>query len=230
MKTKLILFSLIFIGVIGDYLYAQESMNYEYLNMASSPFRVDENYLSKHDIVYFSPTQLEAEGFPMGNGNIGGMIWNNDNGIELQINKNDLWSKPSQEEGDLSVLKHAARLKIDFGIPVFSWIHLKNFEGRLSLQKGEATYAATTPYSTTNIRTWLAQGRNIWIVECENLPDTSHAETEQRTEAEQKATISLERLGSRSFSGWYGGWFPKDPKVGLGKTQSLLNGNDMIIE
>ena len=106
-------------------LNAQDRADYKYLNMSSSPFKVDESYLSKHDIVYFSPTQLEAEGFPMGNGNIGGMIWNNDNGIELQINKNDLWSKPDKEENDLSVLKHAARLKIDFGIPVFSWIHLK---------------------------------------------------------------------------------------------------------
>lgn len=221
MKTKFILFSLIFLNVC---LHAQDSMNYNFLSMSSSPFRVDENYLSKHDIVYFSPTQLEAEGFPMGNGNIGGMLWNNDNGIELQINKNDLWSKPSEEEGGLSILKHAARVKIDFGIPVFSWIHLKNFEGRLSLQKGEATYTAATPYSTTTIRTWLAHGRNVWVVECENFPDTPSAEVEQ------KATLSLERLGSRSFSGWYGGWFPKDPQVGIGKTQSSLQGNDMIIE
>lgn len=221
MRTMFILF---FLGFITVCLNAQDRTNYKYLNMASSPFRVEDNYLSKHDIVYFSPTQLEAEGFPMGNGNMGGMIWNNDNGIELQINKNDLWSKPSKEEGDLSVLKHAARVKIDFGIPIFSWIHLKNFEGRLSLQKGEATYKASTPYSTTTIRTWLAHGRNVWVLECENLPDRQVVGTEQI------ATVSLERLGSRSFSGWYGGWFPKDPAVGIGKTKSLLNGNDMVIE
>lgn len=62
---------------------AQENTQYEYLQLASSPFSVEDSYLSKHDIVYFSPTQLEAEGFPMGNGNMGGMIWNHDNGIEL---------------------------------------------------------------------------------------------------------------------------------------------------
>lgn len=221
MRTTFISLFLIFMSTC---LNAQDRADYKYLNMSSSPFRVDESYMSKHDIVYFSPTQLEAEGFPMGNGNIGGMIWNNDNGIELQINKNDLWSKPDKEENDLSILKHAARLKIDFGIPVFSWIHLKNFEGRLSLQKGETTYKAATPYSTTTIRTWLAHDRNVWILECENLPN------EELTGAEQKATVSLERLGSRSFSGWYAGRFPKDPKIGIGKTQSLLNGNDMIIE
>lgn len=198
--------------------------DYKYLNMHSSPFKVDENYLSKHDIVYLSPTQLEAEGFPLGNGDMGGMVWNNGNGLELQINKNDLWTKPGGDEGELSVLKHAARLKIDFGTPVFNWIHLNNFEGRLSLQKGEATYKATTAYSTTNVRTWLAHGKNVWVLECENLPDRDiPAEN-------QIATVSLERLGSRSFAGWYVGGFPRSVAVGLGETQSYTNGQDMIIE
>ena len=83
----------------------------------------------------FAPTQLEAEGFPMGNGDIGGMVWNHDNGIELQINKSDLWTKAQPEEYGMSLLRHAARLKIDFGAPVFSWVHLEEFEGRLSLAK-----------------------------------------------------------------------------------------------
>ena len=138
---------LLFLLFIAFSTRAQENINYEYLKLSSSPFTVNENYLSKHDIVYFSPTQLEAEGFPMGNGNIGGMIWNNDNGIEMQINKNDLWTKLCPQEGNTSLLRHAARLKIDFGIPVFSWIHLKDFEGRLSLQHGETTYKGTTAYA-----------------------------------------------------------------------------------
>lgn len=230
MKAIYILFSLICINIC---LYAQDRTDYKYLDLSSSPFQVDEDYLSKHDIVYLSPTQLEAEGFPMGNGNMGGMIWNNNNGIELQINKNDLWSKPSKEEDGLSVLKHAARLKIDFGLPVFSWIHLKGFEGRLSLQKGEATYKASTPFSTTTIRTWLTHDSNVWVLECENLQEQEqnlHQQHLPNIETEQKATVSLERIGSRSFSGWYGGWFPKDPAVGIGRTHTLLNNNDMIIE
>lgn len=217
----LILYSLLLVSLS---LNAQESIDYEYLHLSSSPFHVDENYLSKHDIVYLSPTQLEAEGFPMGNGDMGGMIWNNDNGIELQINKNDLWTKPGGDEGELSVLKHAARLKIDLGTPAFNWIHLKKFEGRLSLQKGEAVYQASTAYSTTNIRTWLIHGKNVWVVECENVPNKDILGDHLT------ATISLERLGSRSFAGWYSGGFPKDVAVGIGKTQSHINGQDMIIE
>lgn len=206
-------------------LFAQEKRGYDYLQLASSPFRVEEGYLSKHDIVYFSPTELEAEGFPMGNGDMGGMIWNNDNGIELQVNKNDLWSDEDAAESNLSVLKHAARLKIDFGSPVFSWIHMNDFKGRLSLEKGEVDFSSTTPYSKVSINTWLAHKKNVWVLECENMPGKDNG-----CRHNSSSTVSIERIGSRSFSGWYGGWFPKDPSVGLGKTQSDIYGNDIILK
>ena len=220
-KKIITLFFFLFISSLSK---AQEKRDYEYLKLESSPFKIDENYLSKHDIVYLSPTQLEAEGFPMGNGNIGGMIWNHDNGIELQINKNDLWTKLISEEGNTSILRHAARLKIDFGIPVFSWIHLNKFEGRLSLQKGEMTYKGTTAYSTTHINTWLAHGKNVWVLECENLPNQTFLGNNST------ATVSLERLGSRAFAGWYSGYFPQNTAVGVGKTLSSTEHRDMIIE
>ena len=120
MKKLIMLYFFLAGGIAAN----AKNIDYTYLKMQSAPFEVDDDYLSKHDIVYFSPTQLEAEGFPMGNGDIGGMVWNHDNGIELQINKNDLWTKAQPEEYGMSLLRHAARLKIDFGAPVFSWVHL----------------------------------------------------------------------------------------------------------
>lgn len=125
MKKLIMLYFFLAGGIAAN----AKNIDYTYLKMQSAPFEVDDDYLSKHDIVYFSPTQLEAEGFPMGNGDIGGMVWNHDNGIELQINKNDLWTKAQPEEYGMSLLRHAARLKIDFGAPVFSWVHLEEFEG-----------------------------------------------------------------------------------------------------
>ncbi len=220
-KKNLTILSLLLAGKI---LAQADNTDYTYLNMESAPFEVADNYLTKHDIVYFSPTQLEAEGFPMGNGNMGGMVWNHENGIELQINKNDLWTSAQPKEYDMSLLRHAARLKIDFGVPVFSWTHLKNFEGRLSLSNGENTYKATTGYSETNIRTWLAQDRNVWVIECENLPNIEDLGDQSI------ATVSLERLGSRSFTGWYGGWFAQDASVGLGHAHAAVNTRDMLLE
>lgn len=221
MICRYILFVLF--ALCGGWVEAQENRNYEFLDMKSSPFEVDENYLSKHDIVYLSPTQLEAEGFPMGNGNMGGMIWNHDNGIEIQINKNDLWTDLRADEGNTAILKHAARIKIDFGTPVFSWIHLKDFEGRLSMKNGEVTYKSTSAVSDTYIRTWLASQKNIWVVECQNTVDKTLGE-------KSLATVSLERVGSRAFAGWYSGYFPKDVHVGVGNANSSWDGRDLILE
>ena len=63
-KKLIILYSFLAGGMAAN----SQNTDYIYLKMQSAPFEVNGNYLSKHDIVYFSPTQLEAEGFPMGNG------------------------------------------------------------------------------------------------------------------------------------------------------------------
>ena len=52
-------------------------------------FTIDSNYLDRHDIVYNTPAYEGFEGFPLGNGDLGGMIWNTNSGYEIQINKND---------------------------------------------------------------------------------------------------------------------------------------------
>src|SRR5690606_1803943 len=124
---------------------------YEQLDLKSAPFQVSDSYLTKHDIIFQAPTDLEAEGFPMGNGKIGVMILNHDNDIEIQINRIYVWSEPIPEEGDKSRLNHAARIKIHFRIPIFSWIHLGDFTGLLSLSNGIASYKGTTGFADTKI-------------------------------------------------------------------------------
>jgi len=221
------IFFLILWGILitGKSTWAQSSISFKngrQLKSSSPIFNVEDTYLSRHDIVFQSPTELEAEGFPMGNGDMGGMIWNHDNGIEFQVNKNDLWSAPVTEEMDRSILKHAGRLKIDFGAPVFSWIHLENFTGRLSLAKGEASYEGRTGFSDVRINSWIAHGKNVWVVECEHT-------LRGNSSLQPVATISLERLGSRAFLGWYRGGFPDDVTVGMGKPKTILKGNTILL-
>ena len=63
--------------------------------IAQNPlFRVDSAYLSRHDIIYNTPAYEGFEGFPLGNGDLGGLVWNTNNGFEFQINKSDLFDKP----------------------------------------------------------------------------------------------------------------------------------------
>lgn len=192
-------------------------------------FQVDPNYLSRHDVIYQSPMQLEAEGFPLGNGGMGGLIWTHDQGIELQINKNDVWSGPEDGAGApnaMCVPRHCARVKIDFGMPVFSWTHLiNNFEGRFSLKNGEATFRGQTGFSTTAIRTWLPQDRNVWVIECDNAWNGKFVEN-----AGSLSTVSIERIGSRAFGGWYAGGFSRNQESGIGTTTSSTQNGDLLLE
>ena len=90
-------------------------------------FVVDSTYLTKHDIVYKTPAYEGFEGFPVGNGNMGGMVWNTNNGVEIQINKNDLFDQANDEAR--STLRGGARLNIDLGAPGFEWTYLDDFDG-----------------------------------------------------------------------------------------------------
>lgn len=198
-------------------------------DMKSAPFAVDATYLTRHDVVYQAPMQLEAEGFPLGNGNMGGLIWTHDNGIELQINKNDVWSGAEDGKGGvgpMSVPRHCARVKVDFGVPVFSWIHcLNDFEGRFSLANGEASFQAKSGFATTKVRSWLPQDRNVWVIECDNTWNPDFVE-----KGMSRTRVMLERFGSRAFGGWYSGGFSRNPASGIGGTTTMTQGNDFLLE
>ncbi|WP_299577975.1 DUF5703 domain-containing protein [uncultured Sunxiuqinia sp.] len=185
----------------------------------SSIFKVDNaTYLNKHDIVYRTPAYEGFEGFPIGNGDLGGMVWNHKNGIEIQINKNDLFDQPNAEAG--ATLRGGARLNIDFGTPTFEWLYLNDFDGRLSLKDAEATFNVKTPFQENNIQTWVSANKNVWFIRISSK-NINNGKTKIRT--------SLERWGSRAFPGWYGG-YTKNSEIGLGNTHSKIIGTDIVLE
>lgn len=182
-------------------------------------FEVDKDYLRKHDIVYKTPAYEGYEGFPLGNGDLGGMIWNHKNGLEIQINKNDLFDQPNEEAR--ATLRGGARLSIDLGIPGFEWIYLDDFDGRLSLKDAEVSLHAETPFSENQVSSWVASGRNVWIVQLNS--------SNKDTAGLSRIRVGLERYGSRAFPGWYGG-YSKNTATGLGSAQSKIMGEDIILE
>ena len=183
-------------------------------------FVVDSAYLSKHDIVYKTPAYEGFEGFPVGNGDLGGMVWNTNNGLEVQLNKNDLYDRSNEES--MATLRGGARLNIDLGAPGFEWIYLDDFDGRLSLKNAEVALSAKTPFMDSKINTWVASNKNVW---CFQIKASSFDQLKEGT----KIRISLERWGSRVFPGWYG-HFSNNTKSGLGNTNSVIIGNDLVLE
>ena len=183
-------------------------------------FFVDSTYLSKHDIVYKTPAYEGFEGFPVGNGDMGGMVWNSFNGLEVQLNKSDLFDQPNKES--LATLRGGARLNIDLGAPGFEWTYLDDFDGRLSLKNAEAVLNAKTPFMESLINSWVAPDKNVWFFQIK-IKNLNHLKEGT------KIRVSLERWGSRAFPGWYG-HFSKDTKRGLGKVNSVIQGNDIVLE
>ena len=183
-------------------------------------FVVDSTYLSKHDIVYKTPAYEGFEGFPIGNGDLGGMVWSTNNGVEVQVNKTDLFDQPSKES--LTTLRGGARLNIDLGAPGFDWIYLDDFDGRLSLKNAEIVLRAKTPFMESRIKTWVAPDKNVW---CFQIKASCFNQLKDGT----KIRVSLERWGSRAFPGWYAS-FSSDTKSGLGNAKAKILGKDMVLE
>ena len=47
--------------------------------------------LSQHDVVYLSPPEDPSLGLPIGNGDMGALVWTTDRELVLAINKCDTW-------------------------------------------------------------------------------------------------------------------------------------------
>lgn len=177
------------------------------------------DYLSQHDIVYLDPDYNGFNGFPLGNGDLGGMVWCNEDGLQWQVNKIDLYDKP---KNDLMTLRAAAQVKINLGVPCFNYLYLQDFVGRLSLAKAEASFKSVTPFADTHITSWVDANSNLWVFDCDTYYKGVASEGAD-------VSVSLERWGSRVFNGWYGG-FDKNVSAGLGNGRTHILGNTVLLE
>jgi len=207
MKLKIILSYILFIQNIVS--FAQNQI-----------FSVDSNYLSRHDIVYNTPAYEGFEGLPLGNGDLGGLIWNNKNGFEVQINKNDLFDQKNEESR--ATLRNGPRLTIDLGAPAMEWIYLDEFKSKLSLKNAEVTCESKTPFMEASMSSWISLNKNVWYIRLKTKCNNTFREG-------TKIKISLERWGSRTFPGWYG-YFSKNTTSGLTYTKAFNHGSAIVLD
>lgn len=189
-----------------------------YIVTADNIFSVDENYLRKYDIVYLDPDYEGYNGFPLGNGDMGGMIWCTENGIKLQINKINLYDKPKDDQVSL---QSAGSISIDFGVPCNNYLYLSDFENRLSLLDAKAHLKSETAFIKTDIKSWIDVNSNVWIIECD-------ASYKGACKDGSNIEVSMEKWGSRHFGDWYNSYDP-DVAKGLGRTESEFKGKDLIL-
>jgi len=192
------------------------------MNACANGFELDtQSYLSRHDIVFHSPFVGGYEGFPLGNGDLGGMLWTTESGLTVQVNKNDTWDDTPADSG--MVLRSCGRVTIDFGAPCFNWCFLEQFEARLSLAHAQSRVTAKTPFLNVSVNASVQANSNVLILDCDVAGCSDLADSGSQIR------IGLERWGSRAFPSWYAGIDP-DARKGLGAAQAGCDGGLYLTE
>ncbi len=174
--------------------------------------------VGRHDLIFNAPPCDPIKyGMPLGNGDIGALVWCENERLYIAVNKCDLWDDSEtddfsnwklREEESSTVLRHGFRIVIDFGDPVFDEFYLSEFQARVSLADGLLTVRSVTPFGKVDFSAFVTQpGAGEDSVLCCSL----------NTELTEKQDIVLcaERYGSRSFPHWYSRVI-NDPASGLG--------------
>jgi len=177
-------------------------------------------YPSRHDVVYRSPAGEGAEGFPLGDGRLGAILWTPPEEIRFAINKCDAWDdqRPGNfrhwgdKEESNTALRHAGELVVSNGLPCFDWKYGRAFDGRLALDRAEATIKSTTPFGRVRVESFVSATDNVLAVRWRDV-------TKERVP--RKAV--LRRWGSRCFAHWYA-VVSGDEREGLGGTRSFARG------
>ena len=172
--------------------------------------------VARHDLVYASPPEDPTQGVPLGNGDVGVLVWCDSSRVVMAVNKCDLFDDPtpqeslrnwSPEQEELSpTQRHAGRIIIDFRLPVFDPFYLSDFEARLSLSDATFTLHASGPLGTVDLRAFVDHQTGVLCASA-------------RIGLSEPVVVELvtQRYGSRTFGHWYS-QVKRDPSVGLSGT------------
>ena len=181
--------------------------------------------LSQHDLVYGSPPEDALQGIPLGNGDMGMLIWTEGSKLVAAVNKVDLFDDYPEPGGASNhieydhdpTLKHGARLVVDFQMPVFDVLFLQDFKGRLSLADATVEMESKTPFINVKLNTFTSNPDRVMALEFEIECDEAIS-----------AQAVLERFGSRPYSYWYSA-VNRDAAIGLDGTQTQVIDDTILI-
>lgn len=154
-------------------------------------------YLKKHNIVYQAPAYRGYEGIPIGNGDMGGMLYHTEKSMVFGVNKTDVidygpdgnfkaWSWESEEKNTAPV--SCGQITISDGMPSFDWIYLQKFQQTLSLAEGCVFAHSETPFSSFDYTVYAAKNPDVIVFE---IDTASEEAIERRVSLEKWSSINL---------------------------------------
>lgn len=182
--------------------------------------------VSRHDLVYLSPPDDPMQGLPIGNGDLGALVWVEGARVHLAINKVDTWDDGpdanfhnwgASAEDHQTTLRGCGRLTLDFGLPFWEVQYLTDFQGRLRMAEAAVELRADSPFGQSQFRAYASQKYHVLVV---------RAETTAAEAIRQWAT--LERFGSRAFGHWYS-QVNRDAAIGLSATRTQVEHGRILI-
>ena len=183
--------------------------------------------VARHDLVYKAPPADPMQyGMPLGNGDIGALVWCEDRKLIIAVNKCDLWDDAPfgpftnwsrEQDESTTTLRHACRIIIDFGMPVFDTFYLNDFDGRLRMKDGCAELSLTGPFGSLKAEIFVTYEGSVI---CAKIT-TDFVE-------DDGVEVTLERYGSRTYSGWYAR-VRRDPSIGLMGTESWAEEDCLMV-
>ncbi len=185
------------------------------------------SYISQHDVIFKTPAYKGYEGFTVGNGDLGIMVWTPPDCFKFQINKTNTWDDAPDgpfgawDDGNCAnqytSLRHCCQVEIELGFPVFERQYLEDFEGRLCLSNGTAVWKSKTPFGQVNCSAFVSKNPKTIILQYE---DELCEPTVRK--------INIMRYGSRVFEHWYAD-IKRSDLLGTGKTNIETAGNSILL-
>ena len=114
--------------------------------------------LPMHDLFFGTPVNTAFAGFPIGDGDMGSLLWLEKDGFHIHVNKCDLWNDApagvtsddeifcSGRDEALTSLRHGGEITVGFDCPIFEYLYQKDFSARLSLSDATVRINAETPF------------------------------------------------------------------------------------
>lgn len=185
--------------------------------------------VSQQDIVCLSPPLDPMQGLPLGNGDMGALVWCEPQRLVLAVNKCDLWDdSPDTKTGGFNedapywedrwgTLRHACRVEIDLGMPFMDSWYLNDFEARLDLARAMVLIRSVTPFGSFEARVFVSSGSKVLTID-------------YKIQAKEPVSprVLVKRWGSRTFAHYYS-QINRDSSIGLSGTDIILGEDNLIL-
>ncbi len=187
------------------------------------------SHIPKHDLYFGTPLNTPSAGLPLGDGDMGSLLWLEKDGLHIHINKCDLWNDApagvtyddecycSGRDEKLTSVKHGGELTVRFDSPMFEYIYQKDFCTRLSLADATANIDAETPFGSICARMFASADSHTTVLRCKVNSKEGEA-----------PEIRLAHWGSRVLWRWYSQQLP-EPEIGLDGTETYADGERIFI-